>query len=82
MNSNILGNHPSSTCSMNHVVDSTLKVYSINKLRVVDASVMPFITNSNLHAAVFGIAEKASDMILRDWSHYNAHVDDEYDLHY
>ncbi len=43
------------------------RVIGIEGLRVVDASVMPAVTDANTHAAVYGIAEKASHMILRDW---------------
>ncbi|ODN02502.1 Oxygen-dependent choline dehydrogenase [Orchesella cincta] len=63
----IQGNHPSSTCSMNTVVDSSLRVIGMKGLRVVDGSVMPVITNTNLQAAIYGIAEKISEDILRVW---------------
>jgi choline dehydrogenase-like flavoprotein len=56
--------HPTSTCAMGAVVDSELRVYGIEGLRVVDASVMPTITRSNTHGPTMMIAEKASDMIL------------------
>lgn len=61
--------HPSCTCKMGldgqSVVDpQSMKVHDVENLRVVDASVMPYITNGNLYAPVMMIAEKASDMIL------------------
>ena len=56
--------HPTSTCAMGSVVDPELRVYGIEGLRVVDASVMPTITRANTNAATLMIAEKASDMIL------------------
>ena len=56
--------HPTSTCAIGDVVDSELRVYGIDGLRVVDASVMPTITRSNTHAPTMMIAEKAADMIL------------------
>ena len=60
--------HPSCTAKMGidnmSVVDEKLKVYGIDNLRVVDASVMPEITSGNLNAPVIMIAEKASDLIL------------------
>lgn len=61
--------HPSCTCRMGKdtlsVVDpDTLRVHGIDGLRVVDASVMPSITNANIYAPVMMIAEKAADAIL------------------
>ena len=55
--------HPTSTCAMGAVVDSELRVYGIDGLRVVDASVMPTITRANTNAATIMIAEKAADLI-------------------
>ena len=62
--------HPSCSCRMGAaddpmaVVDSDCRVRGINNLRVIDASVMPTITNGNLNAPTIMIAEKASDIIL------------------
>ena len=56
--------HPTSTCAMGAVVDSELRVYGVEGLRVVDASVMPTITGGNTNAATIMIAEKAADLIL------------------
>ena len=61
--------HPSCTCRMGidefAVTDPTsLRVHGVDGLRVVDASVMPSITNGNIYAPVMMIAEKASDAIL------------------
>jgi choline dehydrogenase-like flavoprotein len=55
--------HPTSTCAMGSVVDAELRVYGIEGLRVVDASVMPTITRGNTHAPTVMIAEKAADLI-------------------
>jgi choline dehydrogenase-like flavoprotein len=56
--------HPTSTCAMGAVVDSELRVYGTQGLRVADASVMPTITRANTHAPTVMIAEKAADLIL------------------
>ncbi|KAB8037063.1 choline dehydrogenase [Silvanigrella paludirubra] len=61
--------HPSCTCKMGEdpmsVVDpKTMSVHGIKNLRVVDASVMPFVTNGNIYAPVMMIAEKSADIIL------------------
>ncbi|MFC6285391.1 choline dehydrogenase [Nocardioides sp. GCM10027113] len=61
--------HPSCTAKMGTdemaVVDpSTMKVHGMEGLRVVDASVFPFVTNGNIYAPVMMVAEKAADLIL------------------
>ena len=61
--------HPSCTCKMGvdemAVVDPlTMRVHGIDGLRVVDSSVMPYVTNGNIYAPTMMIAEKAADMIL------------------
>ena len=61
--------HPSCTARMGTdpmgVVDpSTMRVHGTEGLRVVDASVMPTLTNGNIYAPVMMIAEKAADLIL------------------
>lgn len=49
------------------VVDSQLRVYGVPGLRVIDASIMPTITNGNIHAPVVMIAEKGADMVKELW---------------
>ncbi|CAG7823730.1 unnamed protein product, partial [Allacma fusca] len=49
------------------VVDSKLRVIGVDSLRVVDASVMPYITNSNTMAPTMMIAEKAAFDILQEY---------------
>jgi 4-pyridoxate dehydrogenase len=61
--------HPLGTCKMGvasdpmAVVDSELRVFGIDGLRVVDASVMPDLVGGNINAPVIMIAEKAADLI-------------------
>jgi choline dehydrogenase len=64
--------HPSCTAKMGSidaddmaVVDPTsMQVHGVEGLRVVDASVFPFVTNGNIYAPVMMVAEKAADLIL------------------
>jgi choline dehydrogenase len=56
--------HPSCTCAMGTVVDpGTMRVYGLDGIRVVDASVFPFVPNGNIYAPVMMVAEKAADLI-------------------
>jgi choline dehydrogenase/4-pyridoxate dehydrogenase len=61
--------HPLGTCRMGPdgdegaVVDAELRVRGVERLRVVDASVMPDLVGGNINAAVIAIAEKAADLI-------------------
>ncbi len=61
--------HPSCTGKMGtdpmSVTDpATMRVHALDGLRIVDASVMPYITNGNIYAPVMMIAEKSADLIL------------------
>ncbi|MBX2867885.1 MAG: choline dehydrogenase, partial [Acidiferrobacterales bacterium] len=58
--------HPTSTCIMGSedrlsVVDNACKVYGIENLRVVDASVFPTVISGNTNAPVIMVAEKIAD---------------------
>jgi choline dehydrogenase len=62
--------HPSCTCKMGAaedrmaVVDAETRVHGLERLRVVDSSIMPQVTTGNLNAPTIMLAEKAADHIL------------------
>ncbi|MDP9065427.1 MAG: GMC oxidoreductase, partial [Pseudomonadota bacterium] len=62
--------HPSCSCKMGAaddrmaVVDPQTRVHGMDRLRIVDSSIMPSITTGNLNAPTIMIAEKAADHIL------------------
>jgi choline dehydrogenase len=61
--------HASGTCRMgsdaNAVVDPRLRVRGVERLRVIDASVMPTVTSANTNAAALMIGEKGAGIILK-----------------
>jgi choline dehydrogenase len=62
--------HQTSTCRMGRdamsVVDERLRVRGVERLRVVDASIMPHVTSGNTNAPTLMIGAKGSDMIKQD----------------
>ncbi len=62
--------HATCTCKMGQdtmaVVDDRLRVHGMERLRVIDASVMPAVTSTNTNAPTIMIAEKGSAMLLQD----------------
>jgi choline dehydrogenase len=61
--------HQTSTCMMGPgpmaVVDASLRVKGMERLRVIDASIMPTVVSGNTNATAIMIGEKGADMILR-----------------
>ena len=63
--------HPVSTCRMGidprqAVVDPALRVFGLQGLRVIDASVFPTLTSGNTNAPTLMLAEKGADLVLAD----------------
>jgi choline dehydrogenase len=63
--------HPVSTCRMGPdpataVVDARLRVYGVEALRIVDASVFPTVTSGNTNAPTIMVAEKGAALIAED----------------
>ncbi|XP_075157070.1 glucose dehydrogenase [FAD, quinone]-like [Haematobia irritans] len=65
--------HPVGTIKMGNpedkssCVDASLLLKGVDNLRVIDASIMPYVTSGNTYAPTIMIAEKASDMIKEQW---------------
>ena len=60
--------HPVGTCAMGNgedaVVDHELRVRGVERLRVIDASIMPTLVSGNTNAAAVAIGEKGADLVL------------------
>lgn len=59
--------HQVGSCKMGRdamaVVDTNLRVYGVEGLRVADASVMPNVVTGNIHTAILMIAERCADLV-------------------
>ena len=62
--------HPAGTCRMggdaHSVVDARLRVRGVERLRVIDASVMPRVVSTNTNAAAIMIGEKGAALVRED----------------
>jgi choline dehydrogenase-like flavoprotein len=63
--------HSSGTCAMapkqsGGVVDAQFKVYGVEGLRVVDASIFPLVPQSNLQSMVYAVSERAADIVKQN----------------
>lgn len=70
--------HTASGCKMGEdelaVVDPELRVHGLERLRVIDASIMPVIPSSNIHAPTVMVAERGAQMILQGASSRDVRV--------
>ena len=55
--------HPSGSCMMGKVVDSELRVYGVDNVRVADTSIMPTLVTGNTNAPAIMIGERAAAFI-------------------
>ncbi len=65
--------HPVGTCAMlpeeeGGVVDRNLIVYGTSNLRIVDASIIPILVSAHPQTGIYGIAERAAEIIADRWS--------------
>lgn len=66
--------HPSGTAAMlpkskGGVVDKTMRVYGTSNLRVIDASVVPYVVSSHFMSLVYGLAEIGAEIVLDAYNH-------------
>ena len=57
--------HAASTCAMGVVVDGECRLMDAERVRVVDASVIPRAPRANIHLTVLAVAERAADFVVR-----------------
>ncbi|KAJ3573404.1 hypothetical protein NP233_g2446 [Leucocoprinus birnbaumii] len=80
-NGSIDGLHAVGTASMSPrnadwgVVDPDLAVKGVSGLRIVDASILPYVPCAHTQAPVYIIAERAADIIKSAWLHPSVHKD-------
>lgn len=60
-------NHQCGTAAIGYVIDPRLRVYHVERLRVIDASSIPIPPTGNPQGVIMMVAEKGSDMIKEDW---------------
>lgn len=69
--------HQGGTCKMGPkwdekaVVDNELRVYGVCGLRVIDASIMPFVVRGNTNAPTIMIGERGVDFVIKHWKKYS-----------
>lgn len=56
------------------VVDERLRVYGVQGLRVIDASIIPLHVGAHIQSTVYAIAEKGASMILEDNNTFESHI--------
>lgn len=61
--------HSCGSCAIGSTVDSRLRVYGVQGLRVADASVFANNVSGNIVSSVYAVAEKAADLIKQDWDY-------------
>jgi len=62
-----VGTAPMMRRNLGGVVNAQLKIYDTTNVRVVDASIMPLQVSAHLSATLYGVAEKAADLIKASW---------------
>lgn len=60
--------HPTGSAAMGKVVGTDLKVLGLDRLRVVDASVLPCPIGGHYQAVTYAISEQAADIISKEWA--------------